>query len=49
MPEEASKIYRIGFPDAFPDQYGNQNSLLEHWGITVENVAKILEDKLKVT
>ena len=49
MPEEASKVYRIGFPDAFADQYGNQNSLLEHWGITVENVAKILEEKLKIT
>ena len=49
MPEETSKITRIGFPDAFADQYGNQNSLLEYWGITVENVAKILEEKLKIT
>ena len=47
MPEEAYKISRIGFPDYFADQYGSQNSLLEHWGITVENVAKILEAKLE--
>ena len=47
MSEQAPKISRIGFPDRFADQYGSQNSLLEHWGITVENVAKILEDKLE--
>ena len=47
MPEQAPKISRIGFPDRFADQYGSQNSLLEHWGITVENVAKILEAKLE--
>jgi len=35
MPEQAVKIARIGIPDQFADQYGSQNSLLDHWGITV--------------
>ena len=47
MPEQALKVCRVGFPDDFADQYGNQNSLLEYWGITAENVARILEAKLK--
>ena len=33
LPKEIHKISRIGIPDKFSDQYGNQNSLLSHWGI----------------
>jgi len=40
MPEQASKIQRIGFPDRFADQYGNQNSLLNHWGVTAEKISE---------
>jgi len=47
MPEQASKIRRIGFPDRFADQYGDQNSLLNHWGISVEKLVLTMRDKIK--
>ena len=40
MPEHTSKIRRIGIPDHFADQYGSQNSLLSHWGITTNSLVK---------
>ena len=43
MPEQASKIRRIGFAD----QYGNQNSLLNHWGISVEKLVLTMRDRIK--
>ena len=46
MPEQASKIKRIGFPDRFADQYGNQNSLLNHWGITAEKLSETMRNSL---
>lgn len=39
MPEQAVKVRRMGFPDRFADQYGNQNSLLEYCGITVDAIS----------
>jgi transketolase len=47
MPEQASKVFRIGMPDRFADQYGNQDSLLRHWGITVESVSAAMRSKLR--
>ena len=47
MPIEAQKISRIGIPDSFADQYGNQNSLLGHWGITVDQICYEMRRKLK--
>ena len=47
MPEQASKIRRIGFPDRFADQYGDQNSLLNHWGISVEKLVLTMRDRIK--
>jgi transketolase len=38
-PAELAKVGRIGIPDAFPAQYGSQQSLLAHWGITAESLA----------
>lgn len=47
MPEQASKIYRIGIPDRFADRYGNQNSLLAHWGIEVDALCAAMVQKLQ--
>lgn len=38
MPDQASKVARIGIPDQFATQYGSQNSLLDYWGITVDTL-----------
>jgi len=46
MPEQAVKICRIGIPDRFADQYGTQNSLLTHWGITVDSLCATMVRQL---
>ena len=46
IPEYTHKIFRIGIPDKFAEQYGSQNSLLEHWGITVQNMISSMKNKL---
>jgi transketolase len=33
------RFKRIGIPDVFPDQYGEQNSLMKRYGISADNVA----------
>ncbi len=38
MPEQCAKIKRLGIEDKFADQYGSQNSLLEHLGISVSHL-----------
>lgn len=48
MPEQSSKIMRIGIPDQFAKQYGSQESLLNHWGITVENLVNSMKNKLNL-
>jgi len=47
MPEQTAKIVRMGIPDRFADQYGSQDSLLKHWGITRETVAAEIHSRLK--
>jgi transketolase len=47
IPETAGRIKRIGIPDKFAKQYGSQNSLLAHWGITVESLCETMRKKLK--
>ena len=47
MPEQTGKIFRIGLPDNFADKYGNQNSLLDYFGITVESLCDAMQKKLK--
>jgi len=47
MPQVASKIVRIGFPDKFSDQYGNQASLLNHWKITADSLCCAMRKKLE--
>jgi transketolase len=46
MPEQAAKIRRVGFPDRFADRYGNQNSLLEYWGISIAALCDAMSKKL---
>ena len=46
IPEQTHKIFRIGIPDKFAEQYGSQNSLLEYWGITVQNIISSIKKKL---
>lgn len=48
MPEQSSKITRIGIPDQFAKQYGSQESLLNHWGITAENLVNSIKNKLNL-
>lgn len=35
----AHKISRLGIPDAFPTQYGSQQTMLSHWELTAEKLA----------
>jgi transketolase len=37
LPQEAAKVFRIGIPDSFADQYGSQGTLLENWNIDVDS------------
>ena len=37
--DPAKRFKRIGLPDSFPDRYGSQQSLMERYEITPENVA----------
>ena len=46
MPTQAAKIYRIGIPDKFAEQYGSQNSLLTHWGLTVDSLCDVMRKQL---
>jgi transketolase len=47
MPGQACKISRVGIPDQFATQYGSQNSLLGHWGITVDTLCDTMRETLK--
>ena len=45
-PELLPKISRIGIPDKFATEYGNQSSLLKHWGLTADNLVAAMMKKL---
>jgi transketolase len=47
IPEHLPKISRMGIPDKFAEQYGSQESLLNYWGLTEENLSKRIITKLK--
>lgn len=47
MPDQLSKITRVGFPDKFADKYGSQESLLTNWDITAEKIASLMKFKLQ--
>jgi transketolase len=46
MPEQAIKVARMGIPDHFADQYGTQDTLLSHWGLTVDSLCQSMRKKL---
>lgn len=46
MPEQTFKVARIGIPDHFADQYGTQDTLLSHWGLTVDALCLTMKKKL---
>lgn len=45
--DAVSKLKRIGLPDAFPDQYGTQNGLLDRYNITPEAIAQSVAQLLE--
>jgi len=47
MPEQTLKIVRVGIPDKFADKYGSQESLLQHWDITIDSIKNVMLQKLK--
>jgi len=47
LPEHVGKLTRIGIPDRFAQQYGTQDTLLAHWGLTVEALSKAMKEKLQ--
>lgn len=40
--ESVKQFRRIGLPDAFPDRYGSQASLMEHYGLTADRIAAVV-------
>jgi transketolase len=40
----AKRFKRLGIPDAFPDQYGSQDSLMARYAITTESIATTVEE-----
>jgi transketolase len=42
--ESPIRFRRIGLPDAFPDQYGSQASLLKRYNVTAENIAGTVQE-----
>jgi len=37
------RFRRIGLPDAFPDQYGSQASLLKRYDVTAEKIVSVVQ------
>jgi transketolase len=48
-PEELNKVSRVGFSDRFPGEYGSQDTLLEHYGVTIENIKRKMASTIKRT
>ena len=46
LPRQTEKIARVGLPDRFADQYGNQNTLLTHMGVSVETLCDAMRQQL---
>jgi transketolase len=46
LPRQLGKIGRVGLPDRFADQYGNQNTLLSHMGVSVETLCYAMRRQL---
>lgn len=48
MPQQGLKLARVGIPDRFAEQYGSQDSLLRHWGITVDTLIDAMRKQLRI-
>ena len=46
-PDLLGKIARIGISDKFATEYGSQNSLLKHWGITSDKLVDAMMKKIR--
>lgn len=46
MPQQGTKMIRIGIPDQFAKKYGSQESLLKNWGITSDALCENMRRKL---
>lgn len=46
LPKELYKIKRIGIPDQFVQQYGNQNSLMNYYGLSIDNLCAVAKKKI---
>ena len=44
--QHAFKVVRIGIPEQFAEQYGTQDTLLSHWGLTVSTLCHAMRMKL---
>ena len=44
--QHAFKVVRMGIPDQFAEQYGTQDTLLSHWGLTVSTLCHAMRIKL---
>lgn len=45
-PEMCRKVYRLGLPDAFPDKYGSQETLLDSYGLDSETLVREISSKI---
>jgi transketolase len=43
----SKKFRRIGIPDAFPDKYGSQDSLMERYSITSREIVSTVTRLLR--
>ena len=46
MPDQLSKIKRMGLPDRFADKYGSQDTLLAHMGVSVDSLYESMRRSL---
>ena len=47
LPHELYKVSRIGIPDKFADQYGSQETLLDHWYINSNEASNKMREAVK--
>ena len=47
LPQELYKVSRIGIPDKFADQYGSQETLLDHWCINSNEASNKMRKTLQ--
>jgi len=40
----SKRFKRIGIPDVFPDQYGSQETLMNHYGINAQTIISIIKE-----